>query len=149
MRWRLCIEEYSPDLHYIRGIKNLAADALSCLGILNNPLNEEHFTEALDSKLYAFDNEDLPGRAFPLSIAFIGNSQSTEDAILFKETAKTKSIQPFTGAGKTRELICYNCKMWYLRNYKQESSNATTITLDILVSINPKKPLVNTSDGQK
>ncbi len=97
MRWRLCIEEYSPDLHYIRGIKNLAADALSCLGILNNPLNEEHFTEALDSKLYAFDNEDLPGRAFPLSLAFIGNSQSTEDAILLKKQPKQNLSNPLQG----------------------------------------------------
>jgi hypothetical protein len=44
MRWRLYIEEYSPDLCYIEGTKNVAADALSLLGILNNPMNEAHFT---------------------------------------------------------------------------------------------------------
>jgi hypothetical protein len=38
MRLRLCIEEYSPNLHYIlKGAKNVAADALSPhLGILNS-----------------------------------------------------------------------------------------------------------------
>jgi hypothetical protein len=51
MRWRLYIEEYSPDLRYIKGTKNVAADALSCLGILDNPMNEAHFTEALRSQL--------------------------------------------------------------------------------------------------
>jgi hypothetical protein len=104
MQWRLYIEEYSPNLPYIKGTGNVAADALSCLGILNNPMNEAHFTEALRSELYAFYDEDLPATAFPLSYAFIGKVQSTDVAIL-KETAKTKSlysIQPFTGGGKTR-----------------------------------------------
>jgi RNase H-like domain found in reverse transcriptase len=31
MRWRLFIEEYSPDLQYIKGENNVVADALSCL----------------------------------------------------------------------------------------------------------------------
>jgi hypothetical protein len=46
----------------------------------------------------------LPETAFPLSYAFLGKAQSTDIAIQ-KETARTKalySIQPFTGAGKTR-----------------------------------------------
>jgi hypothetical protein len=37
MQWRLFVEEYSPDLRYIKGTKNVAADALSCLGILKQP----------------------------------------------------------------------------------------------------------------
>jgi hypothetical protein len=66
MRWRLHIEEYGPDLCYIKGTKNVAAHALSRLGILNNPMNEAHSTEALYSELYAFHDEDLPVTAFPL-----------------------------------------------------------------------------------
>jgi hypothetical protein len=31
MRWRLFIEEYSPDLQYIKGENNVVADALSHL----------------------------------------------------------------------------------------------------------------------
>jgi hypothetical protein len=107
------MEEYSPDLCYIKGTKNVSANALSCLGILNNPMSEEHFSEALRSELHAFYDEDLPASAFPLSYAFLGKAQSTDVAIL-KETAKAKSlysIQPFTGGGKTRELICYNGKI--------------------------------------
>jgi hypothetical protein len=44
MRWRLFIEEYSPDLRYIKGTENSAADALSRLEILNTPMDEAHFT---------------------------------------------------------------------------------------------------------
>jgi hypothetical protein len=104
MQWRLYIEAYSPDLCYIKRTKNVAADALSRLGILNSPMNEAHFTEVLCSKLYAFDDEDLPATAFPPSYSFLGKAQSTDVAIL-NETAKTKSlysIQPFTGGGKTQ-----------------------------------------------
>jgi hypothetical protein len=53
-------------------------------------MDEEHFTEAHCSELYAFDDEDLPKTAFPLSYAFLGKAQSTDLAIL-KERAKTKS----------------------------------------------------------
>jgi hypothetical protein len=92
----------------------VAADALSHLGILNGPMNLAHFTEALRSELYTFNDEDLLAMAFPLSYhAFLGKAQSTDVAIL-KETTKAKSlysIQPFTGGGKTQELICYNGKI--------------------------------------
>jgi hypothetical protein len=76
-------------------------------------MNEAHFTEALCSELYTFNDEDLPTTAFPLSCAFLGKAQSRDVAIL-KGTAKTKSlyaIQPFTEGGKTRELICYNSRI--------------------------------------
>ena len=37
MRWRLFMEEYSPDLTYIEGTKNIVADALSRLDISDTP----------------------------------------------------------------------------------------------------------------
>jgi hypothetical protein len=39
---------------------NVAANALSHLGILSSSMNEERFTEALCSELYVFDDKDLP-----------------------------------------------------------------------------------------
>jgi hypothetical protein len=86
-QWRLFIEECSPDIRYIKGTKNVAAGALSHLGILNSPMNEAHFTGALHSQLYAFNNEAFPTTAFPLSYIFLGKAQSTDVAIL-KETAR-------------------------------------------------------------
>jgi hypothetical protein len=81
-QWKLFSEEYSPDLGHIKGTKDVAAHALSHLGILNSPMNKEHFPEALRSELYAFHDEDLPKMAFPLSYAILGIAQSTEVAIL-------------------------------------------------------------------
>ena len=37
MRWRLILEEYSPELIYVQGSKNTAAGALSRLDILDTP----------------------------------------------------------------------------------------------------------------
>ena len=31
MRWRLLLEEYGPEIEYIKGLKNVVADALSRL----------------------------------------------------------------------------------------------------------------------
>ena len=113
MRWRLFIEEYSPDIRYIPGPKNVVADAMSRLEIQDTPMSEAHFTEALRSEFYGLDEEDLPEDAYPLSYSLLGKHQSTDKAIL-KELKKPKSrysIQPFIGGGKTRELICYNGKI--------------------------------------
>ena len=33
-RWRLLIEEFSPQIEYIKGVDNTVADAISCLDLL-------------------------------------------------------------------------------------------------------------------
>ena len=113
MRWRLFIEEYSPDLRYIKGELNIAADALSRIGILNAPMEEAHFTESLRSEYYAFNEEELSEDAFPMSYAILGKAQSKDKAILAEVKKKQSKyvIQPFEGGGKTRDLICYNNKI--------------------------------------
>jgi hypothetical protein len=40
VRWRLYIEEYSPDLQYIKGTHNVVADALSCMEIKETPFED-------------------------------------------------------------------------------------------------------------
>ena len=152
MRWRLFIEEYSPDLHCIKDTKNVAADALSGLGILNNPMDEKHFIEAPHSELYTFHDEDFPESAFHLSYAFLGKAQSTEVASVRKQIKEN----PFFPSNPSQEreeqenwFATTMAKLWSIRNYKQESFNGTTITLDIPLSIEAKKPLVNTNGGQK
>jgi transposase InsO family protein len=38
LRWRLILEEYGPILHYIKGERNIVADALTRVGIKNDPV---------------------------------------------------------------------------------------------------------------
>jgi hypothetical protein len=68
MRWRLYIEEYSPDLQYFPGNKNVVADALSRLELQNEPMEEAFFTEELRSELYCYDGtETLSATDFHLA----------------------------------------------------------------------------------
>ena len=60
MRWRLILEEFGPELKYIKRENNVVADDLSRLEKIPNQ-------EILNiSKLYGYDNEDLPDSAYPI-----------------------------------------------------------------------------------
>ena len=52
MRWRLYIEEYSPDLQYIKGENNVVADALSRLEMTTS--KSEDTTEIYYSVMQCF-----------------------------------------------------------------------------------------------
>ena len=71
MRWRLLIEEFGPELRYIKGELNIVADVLSRL-----ELKEEEFS--LDT--FAFDDLDFPAE-YPLSYKEIAHARS-KDRIL-------------------------------------------------------------------
>src|SRR6476661_507379 len=60
MQWRLYIEEYSPDLQYIKGEKNVVADALSRLDMEENTsLQEALITEEMCSNWYRYAKEEM------------------------------------------------------------------------------------------
>jgi len=59
-RWRLMLEEYGPEIRYIKGSKNVAADAMSRLPLLDD------VTEELNDF-----SEELSPDAFPLSYRII------------------------------------------------------------------------------
>jgi RNase H-like domain found in reverse transcriptase len=67
MRWRLLLEEYGPELIYIKGENNIVADALSRLELVEEPTVEELPKEEAAS-LFAGDIRefDLP-TDYPLS----------------------------------------------------------------------------------
>ena len=41
MRWRMILEEFSPDIQYVSGEKNIVADANSRLPTANGDQNEQ------------------------------------------------------------------------------------------------------------
>ena len=68
MRWRLVLEEYGPELLYIRGENNIVADALSRLEIIpeEDQAPEEPPTQTYLAEHFGADLKDLPKDAFPL-----------------------------------------------------------------------------------
>ena len=60
MRWRLILEEFGPELKYIKGENNVLANALSRFEMSDNQ-------EILNiSELYGCDDADLPDSAYPI-----------------------------------------------------------------------------------
>ena len=78
MRWRLILEEFGPELHYIKGENNIVADALSRLDMVKEPITESlHSDEA--AELFAGDEDELDfPKDFPLSYAEIQSKQETD-----------------------------------------------------------------------
>ena len=113
MRWRLFIEEYTPDLKYIKGEKNVVADALSRLELQHEPMHEAYFTEELRAFLYALEAHDIEEFAYPLSYKTLGQAQAKDKELIkrFKSKKHHYKIQNFAAADKKIELICYKDKI--------------------------------------
>ena len=75
MRWRLAIEEYSPELIYIKGEKNVVADALSRLATKEDPLPNIEFI----SDQFGFDDKDLPDEMYPLKFQTLSEYQEKDE----------------------------------------------------------------------
>jgi len=76
MRWRLILEEYGPELRYIKGEANVVADALSRLDMLaSHPASEEEVAEMFATEA------DIWAKAFPLSYEDIAKAQETDEYI--------------------------------------------------------------------
>ena len=71
MRWRLIIEEFSPELIYIKGQNNIIADALSRLDIEPPHKSDLKPTAEHFAANYALDDNDLPVDTFPITYSTI------------------------------------------------------------------------------
>jgi hypothetical protein len=72
----LLLEEYGPELWYIKGEHNIVADSLSCLEITSNELYEQMSFEDI-CHLYTADEEDFPAEC-PFSYAKILHKQNKD-----------------------------------------------------------------------
>jgi hypothetical protein len=83
MRWRLVLEEFGPELLYIKGEHNIVAHTLSRLDIDDE---REIFNI---SKYFGFDDEVLPASTFPVRYQDIAKAQKA-DTKLQKKLASHK-----------------------------------------------------------
>ena len=82
MRWRLYIEEYSPDLQYIKGENNVVADALSRLDMDNTPtLNKARITEDMCLGWYCYAKEEQTYDSHPLSYEHLEKAQREDKSL--------------------------------------------------------------------
>ena len=101
IRWRLILEEFGPELKYIKGENNVVADALSCLEKSSNQ-------EILNIyELYGYDDEDMPNSAYPIRYHYIAKAQETDAKLNQKLVShKDYTLDIFRGGNKDHRLIC-------------------------------------------
>ena len=115
MRWRLILEEYGPQLEYIKGEKNVLADALSRLDIKKDTI------ETLEqmAQTIGLNNEDLPSNAFPLKYKLIEKAQKRDQSVQNLIQKKDYTSKTFRGGGKEYTLICRNDKIVVPKIFQQ------------------------------
>ena len=106
MRWRLILEEFGPELKYIKGENNVVADTLSCLEMSDNQ-------EILNiSELYGYDDKYLPDSVYPICYHDISKAQETDAKLQQKLVSyKGYTLDTLCGGDQNHRLICRNSKI--------------------------------------
>ncbi len=143
MRWRLVLEEFGPDLQYIKGERNVVADALSRLEIDDE---QEIFNI---SECFGYDDDDLPPSSFPLRHKDIAKAQSDNLALLLKlRTNKDFSEATFRGGDEEHELMCHNGKTLCRRLCNRRPWTGVMRCSVILAQQEQRRPFASISTGK-
>ena len=104
MRWQLLIKEFGPTIEYIKGPKNIVANALSRLDLISLPSNVQDIAEC-----YGLNKDDLPSNAFNITYQLINREQHNDTTLLvtIKNGAKHYLLQEFHGSSRSSQLLCY------------------------------------------
>ena len=118
MRWRLILEEFWPELKYIKGENDIAADNIYHLEMSDNQ-------EILNiSELYGYDDADLTDRAYPIYYHDISKAMKT-DAKLNQNLVSYKdyTLNTFCGGDKNHCLIFRNSKIFLPAELQKKTVN--------------------------
>ena len=80
--WRLMLEEYGPEIKYIKGPDNDAAYALSRLPLINSDITESGVTR--EQLAESCDVDQLNGDTFPLTYRTINKYQRKDKNLVEK-----------------------------------------------------------------
>ena len=86
-RWQLLIKEFGPTIKYIKGPKNIVANALSRLNLVSSPSNVQDMADC-----YGLDKDDLPSDAFPITYQLINCKQNKDKTLLATILPRCKAL---------------------------------------------------------
>ncbi len=124
MRWRLILEEYSPELIYTKGEDNVVADALSRMPMTTSaqPETNPNLLKLLEQNASFFGMSKARKKsvsapamtqpAFPLSYSNVDKHQQKDKELLrLAQTTDDFTLKIFRGGGKSRSLIVKDDKI--------------------------------------
>ena len=131
LRWRMVLEEYSPELIYIKGTKNIVADALSrldngeyepkspqeelfltanCLANMDTDPTY-HLSAVEEAELYSNEEDDVPSFSFTYKNIMKEQQADKKLVATAKANPREYTVQSFRGGGKERKLIVRDGKI--------------------------------------
>lgn len=103
-RWRLLVEEYGPELVYIKGAHNVVADSLSRLPILDSEINLTEQDLAPKNLANDYDLDDLSDDVFPIDYKLIAHAQRHDNVLLKSVRNNMTSYDTKTFRGS--DILC-------------------------------------------
>ena len=109
MYWRLIIEEYSPDLVYLQGAKNIVTDTLRRLDIIIDPSSDKADDLYLAECFTVDDNDELPS-SLPFTYKNIMKEQSKDSKLkkLIKSYPNHFKLTKFHGGDTVCNIVTVN-----------------------------------------
>ena len=133
MRW-LLIEEFGPTIEYVKGAKNIIANALSRLNLVSLSSNVQDLVNC-----YGLDKDDLPSDAFPITYQLINHEQNKNKTLLATaEGAKHYTLKEFHGGNRSPQLLCYKNRIVIPKGLENELCSSITTLYATQESIKQK-----------
>ena len=120
MRWRLFLEEYSPDIKWLAGQSNVVADALSRLPYNHEPMEEAHFTEELLAHHYCYSQKEIQSQPYPLRFKLLEKHQLRDKSLVKDLQADKYHLTSFHGGEGIVDLICHKEKIVVPQSLQQQ-----------------------------
>ena len=107
MRWSLILEDFGPELKYIKVENSVLANAISCLDMSDNQ-------EILNiSELYGYNDDDLPDNDYPILYRDIAKAQKIDAKLKQKIVShKDYTLENFYGGDQNHRLIFRNSNIY-------------------------------------
>ena len=100
------LEEFGPDLQYIKDTHNVVADTLSHL-----PIDDDQEIFNI-SECFGYDDDDLPPSSFPLRYKDIAKAQRTNPALLLKLKNKSSYTETRNHLSWRQQRSQINLPQW-------------------------------------
>lgn len=116
-RWRLLIEEYGPDIKYIKGEANTVADALSRLDLTNEQTSVEDSSVMEEIFASSASDEDL----FPVANDVIARAQASDSSLQKKRKEQPEIFKIKSMDG--HDVIFENKKIYIPSSLRERTLN--------------------------